>query len=193
MTTPEPREFSPEDPVVPAAHWGTAGAAGPAMPTVTGLSGSELPGSPMPPMLPAVPERKSRKPLLFGLGGLGVGLIVGLLLGAVGSAVGSTLTQSSAIPQAVEACSATDIEGVDVMDKGKSLKLQTEGEESFGTTVVTVVCVLDELDAPESLFTKLESTRALDGTQSADWSGFTASWTYHPDSGLNIIVETAGK
>lgn len=165
MTIPEPREFAPEDPVVPS------------VPTV--------------PAAPAV--RKSRKPLMFGLGGLGVGLVVGLLLAGLGSAVSGTVAQSSAIPKAVDACSAADIEGVDVMDKGKSLKLQTAGEESSGTDVVTVVCVLNELDAPESLFTKLDSTRALDGTQSVDWSGFTASWTYHPDNGLNVIVETAGK
>ncbi|AIY01960.1 hypothetical protein ART_2361 [Arthrobacter sp. PAMC 25486] len=144
------------------------------------------------PSVPVVPV-KSRKHIYFGLGGLVVGLAAGLALGAFVGAVSGALSESGAIPRAVEVCSATDMEGVSVMDGGKSLNLQTAGEESEGTTALTVVCVLGELDAPDSLYTKLESTRALDGNKSADWAGFTASWTYHPDDGLNIIVETAAK
>ena len=79
------------------------------------------------------------------------------------------------------------------MDKGKSLNLRTTGEESEGADFLTVGCVLTELNAPDSLTTRLGSTRALDGTQTGEWAGFTASWTYHPDNGLNIIVETANK
>ena len=32
------------------------------------------------------------------------------------------------------------------------------------------------------------STRALDGRQSATWAQFEASWTYHPDDGLDVLV-----
>jgi hypothetical protein len=169
-------------------------------------SGEAMTVPPVPPEVPAIDfgaippahleapaPGKSRKNFYFGLGGLALGLVVGLLLGAIGGAVGNAVASSSAIPDAVESCSAADTTGVDVMDEGKSLNLQTSGEESAGTDVVTVVCVLNELDAPDSIFTKLESTRALDGTQSTEWSGYTASWTYHPDNGLNIIVETAAK
>ena len=149
---------------------------------------------PVPPVPPAVPApQKSRKHVYFGLGGLSIGLVLGLLFGAIAGAVGDAMTTSRAIPNAVEKCSAVDAMGVDVMDGGKSLNLQTSGEESTGTDVVTVVCVLNEMEAPESIFTKLESTRALDGTQATEWAGYTASWTYHPDNGLNIIVETAAK
>ena len=139
------------------------------------------------------PLRKSRKPLFFGLGGLAIGIAAGLMLGAAGGAVGSALAESSAIPNAVEKCAAVDTTGVDVMDKGKSLNLRTTGEESEGADFLTVGCVLTELNAPDSLTTRLGSTRALDGTQTGEWAGFTASWTYHPDNGLNIIVETANK
>lgn len=147
---------------------------------------------PIGPDVPA-PQVKSRKHLYFGLGGLSIGLVAGLLLAVGGAALGDAMASSNAIPAALENCSVVDSTGVDVLDNGKSLNLQTSGEESTGTDVAAVVCVLNELDAPESIFTKLESTRALDGTQSTEWSGYTASWTYHPDDGLNIIVETAAK
>ncbi|MBP2413057.1 hypothetical protein JOF48_001856 [Arthrobacter stackebrandtii] len=145
-----------------------------------------------PGVAPAQPA-KSRKPLYFGLGGLAIGLAVGLTAGMAVVAIGGALGQSDDIPQAVEACSATGMEGVYSMDGGKSLDMQTAGKDSSGTTITTVACVLNELGAPQSLYSKIDSTRALDGTKSADWPGFTASWSYHPDSGLNIIVETAAK
>lgn len=172
MTAPPVPPAQPEPPLAPAGqapapHWMQQG--------------------------PPAPMAKSKKPLLFGLGGLVIGVAIGLLMGALGSAVGGAVSKSNAIPEAVEACSAADTAGVDVMDEGKSLSLQTTGEESTGTSMATVVCVLTELDAPESIFNKIDSTRALDGTKTAEWSGFSASWTYHPDNGLNIIVETAAK
>ena len=150
--------------------------------------GPDMNADPVPPAL-----AKSRKHWYFGAGGLIVGLAAGLVLGAVGGAMTGAMAESSMIPRAVDACSATGKEGVSIMDGGNSLNLQTAGEESTGTSVATVVCVLGGLDAPDSLYSKLESTRALDGTKSADWPGFTASWTYHPDNGLNIIVESDAK
>ncbi len=137
--------------------------------------------------------RKSRKHWYFGLGGLVIGLVAGLLMGVVGGAVGGELASSSAIPNSVEKCSAADTTGVDVMDNGMSMNLRTAGKKSDGATMLTVVCVLTELEAPDSLLTRLDSTRALDGTQTGEWAGFSASWTYHPDNGLNIILESAKK
>lgn len=146
------------------------------------------------PALPAKPKG-SRKHLFFGAGGLAVGLVAGLLLAAAGGAVGGAVQKassaSSGIADSVKACSAEGVDGVKVMDNGQSLDLKTTGKESTGTSIVTVVCVLNELGAPESLFARLDSTRALDGTREADWEGYTASWTYHPDNGLNIIVQAA--
>jgi len=37
----------------------------------------------------------------------------------------------------------------------------------------------------------MERTRALDGTQSDTWDGLQASWSYHPDSGINLLIEKA--
>jgi hypothetical protein len=38
----------------------------------------------------------------------------------------------------------------------------------------------------------MESTRALDGMQSATWSSYEVTWTYHPDDGLDLIITYAG-
>lgn len=197
MTVPPVPPAQPEPPLAPATpSMRSAPETLPNGPAATAFPGqySNSGQAPAPHWVqqgPLAPMRKSRKPLFFGLGGLGIGVAIGLLLGALGSAVGGAISQFNAIPDAVETCSAADTVGVDVMDEGKSLNLQTTGEESTGTSLATVVCVLTDLDAPESIFNKLEATRALDGTQSSEWPGFAASWTYHPDNGLNIIVETA--
>lgn len=45
------------------------------------------------------------------------------------------------------------------------------------------------LGIPESVFARMEQTRALDGVQTYEGSWFTVSWTYHPDNGLEIMYE----
>jgi hypothetical protein len=41
---------------------------------------------------------------------------------------------------------------------------------------------------PESVTAQMDGTRALDGRQPASWDGYTASWTFHPDSGFDLII-----
>ena len=38
----------------------------------------------------------------------------------------------------------------------------------------------------------IESTRALDGYQQETFGEFSASWTYHPDDGLNMTITRNG-
>jgi hypothetical protein len=37
----------------------------------------------------------------------------------------------------------------------------------------------------------MDSTSALNGRQEDSWQEFTASWTYHPDNGIDLIVRTS--
>jgi len=54
----------------------------------------------------------------------------------------------------------------------------------------TLFLGLEALGFPASIEAKIGNTCALDGTQTAaSPDGFTASRTYHPDDGLNIIIE----
>jgi len=66
-----------------------------------------------------------------------------------------------------------------------------DGSLNYDTGDVTfeeITCVLGELNAPTSVTARMDSTRALDGMQDAEWGKFAASWTYHPDAGLDVII-----
>jgi len=51
-----------------------------------------------------------------------------------------------------------------------------------------VVCVLTELKIPVSVRVEMARTTALQGVQADTWDGIEASWTYHPDNGLDVIL-----
>lgn len=70
-----------------------------------------------------------------------------------------------------------------------SVSFDTKGEEDArGDNIEAVSCFLSATDMPDSLFERLDHTRALDGTQSASWDRFEVTWSYHPDSGLFLVV-----
>jgi hypothetical protein len=52
-----------------------------------------------------------------------------------------------------------------------------------------MVCVLQGLEASDSVIARMDNTRALDGRQTGTWGDFEASWGYHPDDGLNLVIE----
>ncbi len=105
------------------------------------------------------------------------------------SAEGQQSESARLITGAVATCDVADSLGVNVMDEGASLQLSTTGKESSGASYTEVICVLEELDVPDSVVARFGTTRALDGQQTADWNGFSASWGYHPDTGLDVVVE----
>lgn len=56
-----------------------------------------------------------------------------------------------------------------------------------------VDCLLERARIPDDVSFRIDSTRALDGMQDAQWqfdddAQMTASWTYHPDDGLNLVI-----
>lgn len=123
---------------------------------------------------------------------LGVWIAGGILLLAAAVAIpviSAQVAKSNQIRDAVSACNILITE-YRIMDDGNAVALSSVGLSS-GPEVSKVVCLLDELDAPQTVPVKIGNTRALDGTVSADWSDFSAQWTYHPDDGLNILIERA--
>lgn len=150
-----------------------------AEPSVTGAHA----GSP-------VKAPKDNRAWLMAAGGLVVGLAIGWGIGFSASAAPAVDSTSVGITTAVQACELVDILGVTVMDEGSSVTLETAGNDTKGAPYADVVCVLDALGMPESVKSRMASTRSLDGMQDATWSGYAASWNYHPDNGLNIIVES---
>lgn len=52
-----------------------------------------------------------------------------------------------------------------------------------------VEAYLTKIGCSGSIWARIGKTRALDGTQRASCEFADLSWTYHPDSGLNIVAE----
>ena len=94
------------------------------------------------------------------------------------------LNPSASFAKAGESCELSILQ-YQLLDDGSAIQMSTE----LLASTADIRCVLAELEAPSSTWAKIGDTRALDGRQEDDWPGFKASWTYHPDSGLNILIE----
>lgn len=79
-----------------------------------------------------------------------------------------------------------------VEDDGHTLIVSTKpaDEDALGMTTLTLDCVYEELDVPRHVSELIGTTRALDGRQTGEWDEFSASWGYHPDNGLSLIIAT---
>lgn len=78
-----------------------------------------------------------------------------------------------------------------VGDEGRTLSFDMEGEDpdSGNGTVEQAVCLLNELDAPDSLVSKMSKTTAMDGTQTDTFEHYDITWSYHPSRGLDFVIE----
>jgi hypothetical protein len=95
----------------------------------------------------------------------------------------------TALDAAKETCAA-HTPAVSLGDGGRSLIVERiAAEVNAGADIDELVCILTRIDVPDAVVSQMEGTRALDGRQQASWDGFTASWTYHPDDGLNVILQ----
>lgn len=139
------------------------------------------------------PENKSNgKHLLFGTVGLGVGLVFGGVFGAlIGPAIGTGFAAlaPSPIDAAAESCDVMDNAWIQVGDEGGSVSMQSAGAESIGADIADVMCMMSALDMPDSVVSRIQNTRALDGRQAGNWNELSASWGYHPDNGLDMVIE----
>jgi len=79
--------------------------------------------------------------------------------------------------------------GTSIADEGKTLVIDGKGEEDLrGVDLATLDCLLGRLEVPVAIKQKMFETRALDGRQDGSWGRLQASWSYHPDQGLDLIV-----
>ncbi|GAB3650373.1 hypothetical protein GCM10027591_07740 [Zhihengliuella somnathii] len=138
------------------------------------------------------PQQKQPKDWTMFSAGIIPGILVGVLIGAgLAGGIGGGSARAG-ITAALDECSMSgESPGVYVLDDGAALELDGSGTGAFsgGLETSDQVCILKGLGIPESAFSRMSSTRALDGTQTTSWDGYQASWTYHPDDGLHVIVE----
>ena len=125
------------------------------------------------------------------LGVAGAALLAIALTGCGGGAAATPSPTETVAPfyTARVNCNLTTREGLDVGDDGHTATLQSKSKYgTIGLDVSEVMCMLHEVHVPDSVVSQIQGTRALDGTQKANWDGFSASWTYHPDNGLRVVV-----
>lgn len=96
------------------------------------------------------------------------------------------IRMTSVLEEAAEYC---EVAGDVLRDEGRSMTLDTMGEEDYvGDEIEVVACVLTELDTPDYVIDHIDSTRALDGQQTDEWDDIEARWTYHPDVGMQLTL-----
>lgn len=144
-------------------------------------------------VLPVAPRPKWPLPVLVAIGtvalllvGGGVGLYFANRLKQTEPATSPTASPQTAIREAYLNCNQIG----EIADKDMTLVLDGRGTDYNSGTVqmVTMDCVFRALNMPTFVRSKIERTRALDGQVSGEWDNFEASWTYHPDAGLNITI-----
>ena len=127
------------------------------------------------------------------LGGVALAVIAAVVVGSVADSGVDASTASTAdtyLGEAVRSCGmGPNSYGISLGDNDRSLTLDGRGQDdSQGAAIDTIACVLGALETPDSTLSLIDSTRALDGRQSATWDGYSASWSYHQDSGLSIVL-----
>nr|WP_271209020.1 hypothetical protein [Rhodococcus wratislaviensis]GLK33466.1 hypothetical protein GCM10017611_03080 [Rhodococcus wratislaviensis] len=135
------------------------------------------------------PALGSNKKLVYTVVGLSIALVVVLVLGAVLLLTGE------------ESDSETRVSAESVVascDQSSLLELSSDKttiEYLFkpGTTTSEAVynCLLEQTGAPASVDSRMQGTRALDGTQNATWDGWELYWSYDPDSGASMTLSEA--
>lgn len=153
-----------------------------------------------------VAAESSRRSLII------VAVVVGLVLLAAIAATGIFMARQAAEEQAVKdaaaaqkaaqeavlkdaanECNLVSADGVSIGDGGRTISFDTQGEDdSSGASFDDVACILFAVDTPDAVISRIDSTRALDGTQTANWGSIAASWGYHPDSGMQLVLTTTG-
>lgn len=117
------------------------------------------------------------------LASLAIGCLVAAVIAVTAQPAGTVTTP---LYDAVAGCDVTGEPGAEVLDDGTALAINALGDD--GIDLEAVACLLVALDMPGAVVEQMDRTRALDGTQEADWDDMAASWTYHPDAGLNVLV-----
>jgi hypothetical protein len=121
------------------------------------------------------------------IGGTTLLVVAALVLGVFGIAY--FLDTSGALDDVAVECA--DGGQPALGDGGDTLTVTSSGGTEGAERATTVsVCVLNALDAPASVRSKIEGTTAMMGRQTDSWGDYELTWTYHPNNGLEIIVET---
>lgn len=96
--------------------------------------------------------------------------------------------EPTAIESTIDDCEIGSF--ANVGDDGHTLTIATD---PYNETrhILKSYCAFGALDMPDAVVAQVENTTALTGAQAADWDGYEAHWTYHPDNGLGMVITEA--
>jgi hypothetical protein len=138
---------------------------------------------------------RDRKVPLIVLGAVALFAVGGFALGANDPTPGRVAPQAAATPlaEALDTCGiGPGAPGVTLGDSDTALILDGKGDDDIsGVTVERQACVLTTIGVPDSTLNLMSTTRALDGRQQGTWDDFDATWSYHPDTGLNLTITSS--
>ncbi|MEP7740124.1 hypothetical protein ABKW28_20955 [Nocardioides sp. 31GB23] len=95
-------------------------------------------------------------------------------------------TPEPRLPEAFAACDADDVtEVISMADAGRTVLVETRTE--YGATQ-PVNCLFSLLGTSAAVTAQVDATTSLMGLQEVTEATLTYKWSYHPDSGLNMII-----
>ena len=134
-------------------------------------------------------RHRRKKRWKFGLGMFVLGFTTALVVVAgVGAGVYySRFASENKLADVVKECGARG-RGVRLASDKSTLTMEAFGEGSGGVATPVFQCVLERLDTPSAVRERMMETRAIDGTREESWGSYRATWTYHPDQGLHVVI-----
>lgn len=133
---------------------------------------------------PARRGQHHRGLLMFLLGFISALLVVAAVVGGLFIA---RSTAASGFGNAVDSCHARGLHARLASDE-TSLTLEAFSDSGDSLTTPIFQCVLRKLGAPAAVRERMYATRAIDGTLEETWGSYRATWTYHPDQGLQVVI-----
>ena len=202
VTPPQPHPISAQLRPTAPVGFGAAEAVAPSFePSYYEVSMPPARWLPAPQLAPPSPPKKSRRGWIAAGILAGVVVVAGvtvLVLGWITSEDSDSTSSGfgeigpNRIEVAIDRCGLAGEPGAAVGDEGQSLTLDTSGEEDLGGISYTnLECMISALDIPDAIESRILATRALDGVQDATYDEVSLSWSYHPDSGMTLIVSLA--
>ncbi|MEV6601643.1 hypothetical protein AB0M36_33030 [Actinoplanes sp. NPDC051346] len=83
--------------------------------------------------------------------------------------------------------------GLKLSDKNRKLTVNGSGKTfPMGLDEPAMTCVMDTLEVPGALSSRMLSTVGADGRLEGEWPGYTAVWTNDPDKGLDLTITRVG-
>ena len=143
-----------------------------------GAAAEPVPRSPAP---PPVSTRRSSVALIV------IGLVIagGIAAAVIAFVVGSDAVSRTTAADVVAECDSSGL-AIALGDDQKSLSFTYRPASESSNEIYR--CVLDTVEAPSTVDARMGETRAIDGTQNAQWEGWEMFWNYHPDSGAGITL-----